>query len=63
MKKRSAAFLSTALLAVAILAPAALAAPGGAPAAHGASGKDFGKAVSGLAKMDPMALAAHVSGR
>lgn len=63
MKKRFAAVVSTVLLAVAVLAPAALAAPGGMPAAHGVDGKTFGKVVSGLAQMDPMALAAHVSGR
>ncbi len=63
MKKRLVAFVSTAALAVAVLAPAALAAPGGAPAAHGVDGPTFGKAVSGLATSNPIALAAHVSGR
>lgn len=38
----------------------ASAAPGGMPAAHGAEGKDWGQAVSSLAKMYPGAVADHI---
>jgi hypothetical protein len=63
MKKRLTMLLSASALAVAVIAGPAMAAPGGAPAAHGATGPEFGKAVSALATTDPAALAAHVSGR
>ncbi len=58
-------FLIVSVLAIAMMLPAgaAIAAPGGMPAAHGVDGKTFGAAVSNLAKADPGALAAHVSGR
>jgi hypothetical protein len=48
---------------VLVSATGASAAPGGMPAAHGTDGKGFGAAVSHLAKTNPMALVAHVSGR
>ena len=35
----------------------------GMPAAHGLSGREFGGAVSGLARTDPQGLVQHVSGR
>jgi hypothetical protein len=63
MKKRMSILLSMAVLALAVMAVPAVAAPGGAPAAHGLSGADFGKAVSGLAQSAPGAVADHVSGR
>jgi hypothetical protein len=63
MKKRLTVFLSASLLALAVLAVPAMAAQGGAPAAHGVDGPTFGKAVSGLAMSDPAALAAHVGGK
>jgi hypothetical protein len=63
MKKRLTLLLSASALAVAVIAGPAMAAPGGAPAAHGLSGSDFGKAVSTLAQSEPGAVAAHVSGR
>ena len=53
--------LATALAAM--VAVPALAAEGGAPAKHGVDGKTFGAVVSGLATTNPLALAAHVSGR
>lgn len=34
----------------------------GNPAAHGLTGREFGAAVSALAKTDPAALVAHVRG-
>ena len=39
----------------------AFAAPGGAPAAHGLTGAEFGAAVSAMARSAPGAVAAHVS--
>jgi hypothetical protein len=63
MKKRLTLLLSASALAIAVVAGPAAAAPGGAPAAHGVTGPEFGKAVSGLATLDPAALAAHVSGK
>jgi hypothetical protein len=63
MKKRLTLLLSASALAVAVIAGPAMAAPGGAPAAHGLSGHDFGKAVSGLAQSYPGAVADHVSGK
>jgi hypothetical protein len=54
--------LCVALLALAVMAVPAMAAAGGAPAAHGASGAEFGKAVSDLAQHHPGALAEHTSG-
>ena len=35
----------------------------GMPAAHNLSGRQFGGAVSGLARTNPQALVQHVSGR
>ena len=35
----------------------------GMPATHGISGRQFGGAVSGLARTNPQALVQHVSGR
>ena len=63
MKTRIITLVSVAVLAFALMAAPALAAAGGAPAAHGVSGADFGKAVSGLAATGPGAVAAHVSGK
>jgi hypothetical protein len=63
MKKRLTLLLSASALAVAVIAGPAMAAPGGAPAAHGLTGPEFGKAVSALATTDPATLAAHVSGK
>ena len=62
MTSRFTALLCVALLALAVMAVPAMAAPGGAPAAHGASGADFGHAVSEMAQHHPGALAEHVSG-
>jgi hypothetical protein len=62
MKTKMMTLLSVMVLALAIMAVPAYAAAGGNPAAHGVSGADFGKAVSGLATTDPGALAAHASG-
>ena len=50
-----------ALVVIALLCTFALVA-GGMPAAHGVSGRDFGAAVSGLAKTYPGAIAEHVTG-
>jgi hypothetical protein len=44
-----------------VMAVPAMAAPGGAPAAHGVDGKTFGGLVSGLATSYPGAVADHVS--
>jgi hypothetical protein len=53
--------LATVLAAMA--AVPAFAAEGGAPAKHGVDGRTFGGVVAGLATTNPLALAAHVSGR
>jgi hypothetical protein len=63
MKKRLIVLVSAMTLALAVVAGPAMAAPGGTPAAHGVDGKTFGKAVSSLAKSEPGAVAAHVSGK
>jgi hypothetical protein len=60
--KKLAATAAIALGCVALGAPAASAAPGGMPAAHELTGKEFGAAVSGAAQSAPGAIAAHVSG-
>jgi hypothetical protein len=60
MKKIVRSLLLAASL-VAMAAVPAFAATGGAPAAHGADGRGFGAAVSGLVTtMGGQALAAHV---
>lgn len=60
MKKLVRSFVLAGALVVLAAVPA-LAAEGGAPAAHGVSGRDFGAAVSGLVtSMGGQALAAHV---
>jgi hypothetical protein len=61
MKKLSISLALVLVLAV-MVSSIAMAAPGGAPAAHGVSGRDFGAAVSGLAQSAPGALAEHTSG-
>ena len=63
MRKRFVALTAGAVLALSVMALPAVAAPGGAPAAHGADGKTFGGLVSALAQSEPGAVAAHVSGR
>jgi hypothetical protein len=60
MKKISMSVVLALVVAVMVFG-SALAAPGGTPGAHGASGKDFGAAVSGLAQSGPGAIADHVS--
>ncbi len=55
--------LMLAIALTALLAFPALAHQGGMPAAHGVDGRTFGWLVSELAKTNPLALAAHVSGR
>ena len=62
MKKKTMVVVSVVAMFMAIMAVPVLAAPGGAPAAHGLDGKAFGAAVSGLAQSAPGAVAAHVSG-
>jgi hypothetical protein len=63
MKKVLRSLILAASLA-ALAAPAVLAAPGGAPAAHGVDGRTFGSVVSGLVtEYGGQALAEHVSGR
>lgn len=61
MKKITMSVVLAVMMAVMVFGPA-LAAPGGMPAAHGVSGRDFGAAVSWLAKSAPGAVADHVSG-
>ena len=60
MKKLTVSLVLTLVMAV-MIANVAFAA-GGAPAAHGVNGRDFGAAVSGMAQSAPGAVAAHVSG-
>ena len=60
--KKTLVLMSVVAVVMAVMAVPVLAAPGGAPAAHGVDGKAFGAAVSGLAKSAPGAVAAHVSG-
>ena len=57
--KRIATFLFVAVFTMAVMAVPALAAPGGAPAAHGVDGKTFGKLKTGLAKSYPGAVPEH----
>ncbi len=58
--KRLAVFMFVAVFTMAVMAVPALAAPGGAPAAHGVDGKTFGKLTSGLAQSYPGAVADHI---
>jgi hypothetical protein len=60
MKKLTVSLVLTLVMAV-MVANVAFAS-GGAPAAHGASGREFGAAVSALAQSAPGALAEHTSG-
>jgi hypothetical protein len=60
--KKTLVVMSIVAVVMAVMAVPVLAAPGGAPAAHGVDGKTFGAAVSGLAQSAPGAVAAHVSG-
>lgn len=60
--KKTLVVMSVVAVVLAVMAVPVLAAPGGAPAAHGVDGKTFGAAVSGLAQSAPGAVAAHVSG-
>ena len=60
--KKTLVVMSIVAVVMAVMAVPVLAAPGGAPAAHGLDGKTFGAAVSGLAQSAPGAVAAHVSG-
>jgi hypothetical protein len=62
MKKMLIALVLVLLLAM-MVSTVAFAAAGGVPAVHGVDGRTFGGLVSGLAQIDPLALAAHVSGR
>ena len=61
--KKVATLVTVVAFALAVMAVPALAAPGGTPAKHNLSGRDFGKAVSTLAQSAPGAVAAHVSGK
>jgi hypothetical protein len=61
MNKRAFKGMSAILCVVVLLAMSAFAMANGVPGLHELSGKDFGAAVSGLAKVDPAALADHVS--
>ena len=54
------AFIFALVLAIALASPSAFAQ--GLPDAHGATGADFGGAVSGKAQSDPGGLSGHVSG-
>jgi hypothetical protein len=58
--KKFATFVLTLVGAMACMVAPAFAA--GLPAAHGADGRAFGEAVSGLAQTDPAALVAHILG-
>jgi hypothetical protein len=59
--KKLARSLVLAAALTALTVPAVLAAPGGAPAAHGVDGRTFGGAVSGLVTTyGGQALAGHV---
>ena len=60
---RTLVLMSVVAVVMAVVAVPVLAVPGGAPAAHGLSGADFGAAVSSLAQSAPGAVAAHVSGK
>ena len=53
--------MSLSIVLVCGLMASAVFAGGGAPGAHGVSGKDFGAAVSGAAKSEPGAVADHVT--
>ena len=57
--KRLLVLAITAIMMFAVL-PAALADEGGKPAAHELEGKEWGEAVSELAKSEPGAVAAHI---
>jgi hypothetical protein len=56
--------IATLVLTAAMMVPAgaALAAPGGAPGAHGVDGRTFGSLVSDAARTDVGWLVSHVSG-
>lgn len=62
MKKFFASVAVTGLL-LGATATSAFAAEDGAPGAHGLSGREWGAAVSGLAKSAPGAMGAHASGK
>lgn len=61
MKKIFSMIVITLFLSVAFTG-VAFAARGGMPEAHGATGAEFGAAVSGLAQEDPAGLVEHVTG-
>jgi hypothetical protein len=63
MKKMLIALVLVLLLAMMVSTVAFAAAGWRAPAIHGVDGRTFGGLVSALAQFDPLALAAHVSGR
>lgn len=53
--------LLVAMMTIMALAPAALAGEGGKPAAHGLEGREWGNAVSELARSAPGAVADHIA--
>ncbi len=60
MKRKLAALV---LVSIFVLSTTAISFAAGMPAAHGASGREFGGAVSRLATANPAGLVEHVSGR